>query len=211
MTFPLPRPAAAARIVAAAALPSRFGRFRAVAFAPFSGGREHLALVRGRVRGRAPVTVRLHSECLTGDVLGSMRCDCRDQLLAALERLGREGRAALLYLRQEGRGIGLANKIRAYALQDRGLDTVDANRRLGFEDDARDYGDAAAMLAGLGVQRVRLLTNNPDKVAELERHGIEVVERLPLLAPVTAYNRRYLRTKQRRFGHLLGALAAEPA
>jgi len=187
-----------------ARLPSRFGEFRAVAFTPDARGREHLALVRGDVAGRDDVPVRVHSECLTGDVLGSLRCDCRDQLIASLERLGRMERGVLLYLRQEGRGIGLANKIRAYALQDAGHDTIDANHLLGFGDDERDYAAAAAMLRQLGVASVRLLTNNPAKLAGLRAHGIAVTERVPLVMEPNPHNAGYLATKQRRAGHWLG-------
>jgi GTP cyclohydrolase II len=166
-------------------------------------GREHAALTVGEVETGDPVLVRLHSECLTGDVFGSARCDCGEQLEHSLELLQRQGRGVLLYMRQEGRGIGLANKIRAYTLQDGGLDTVDANRALGLPDDMRDYADAAAMLNELGVQRVVLLTNNPAKVAGLAYYGIEVVERQPLLVTPNPKNVEYLRTKHERMGHLL--------
>jgi GTP cyclohydrolase II len=148
--------------------------------------------------------VRLHSECLTGDVFGSLKCDCGPQLKEALRIIGDSGGGVLLYLRQEGRGIGLANKIRAYALQDRGLDTVDANRRLGFADDERDYGHAAAMLRALGIERIRLLTNNPAKVAGLEAAGIAVAERVAHQMPANPHNADYLATKRKRSGHLLG-------
>ncbi len=197
------------RIVSVADLPSRFGEFRAVAFTIGSDGKEHLALVRGNVRGRSRVPVRVHSECLTGDVLGSLRCDCRDQLTAALEAIGRMDAGVVLYLRQEGRGIGLTNKIRAYALQDEGHDTVDANRLLGFGDDLRDYGVAAQMLGALGVRSVLLMTNNPAKLEGLRSHGVRVSGRLPHVMPSNEHNRRYLATKQRRAGHWLGV--AEPA
>jgi GTP cyclohydrolase II len=164
-------------------------------------GQEHVALVVGAFAGRPPL-VRLHSECLTGDVFGSLKCDCGPQLRQALRLIAAEGGGILLYLRQEGRGIGIANKIRAYALQDRGLDTVDANRRLGFADDARDYGHAAAMLRVLGADRVRLLTNNPAKVAGLAAAGIEVIERVAHHMPANPHNADYLATKQRKSGHL---------
>ena len=173
-----------------------------VAFRASDDGQEHVALVVGAFGGKPPL-VRLHSECLTGDVFGSLKCDCGPQLKEALHIIGRNGGGVLLYLRQEGRGIGLANKIRAYALQDRGLDTVDANRRLGFVDDARDYGHAAAMLRALGIDEVRLLTNNPDKVAGLEASGIKVVERVAHQMPANPHNADYLATKRDRSGHLL--------
>jgi GTP cyclohydrolase II len=195
------------QIAGEAALPSRFGDFRAVAFTADEHGREHLALVRGDVRDRHDVPARVHSECLTGDVLGSLRCDCRDQLIASLRALGGMERGILLYLRQEGRGIGLANKIRAYALQDQGHDTIDANRLLGFGDDERDYRVAAQMLEALGVQGVQLMTNNPAKIAGLRGYGIDVEERLPLVTPANPHNAGYLATKERRAGHWLGALA----
>jgi GTP cyclohydrolase II len=172
-----------------------------VVFRSLADGREHVALVIGAFGGEPPL-VRLHSECLTGDVFGSLKCDCGPQLHEALRIIGAEGGGILLYLRQEGRGIGIANKIRAYALQDRGLDTVDANRRLGFADDERGYAEAAAMLHGLGVDRVRLLTNNPAKVAGLEGAGVAVVERVAHHMPANPHNADYLATKQRRSGHL---------
>ncbi len=191
------------RIAGIAELPSRFGDFRIVAFWNNRDRKEHVAMVHGDIVGAAVVPTRLHSECLTGDVMGSLRCDCRDQLEAALRALGTHDRGLLLYMRQEGRGIGLINKIRAYALQDRGLDTVEANLALGFRDDERDYEVAAAMLQALGVRSVRLLTNNPSKVIELERHGVRVAGRVPHEVPAAAHNRRYLETKARRSGHLL--------
>jgi GTP cyclohydrolase II len=173
-----------------------------VAFRASDDGQEHVALVVGAFGGKPPL-VRLHSECLTGDVFGSLKCDCGPQLKEALHIIGQHGGGVLLYLRQEGRGIGLANKIRAYALQDRGLDTVDANRRLGFVDDARDYGHAAAMLSALGIDEVRLLTNNPDKVRGLEAAGIKIAERVVHQMPANPHNADYLATKRRRSGHLL--------
>jgi GTP cyclohydrolase II len=172
-----------------------------VAFRASDDGQEHVALVVGAFAGKPPL-VRLHSECLTGDVFGSLKCDCGPQLREALHIIGANAGGVLLYLRQEGRGIGLANKIRAYALQDRGLDTVDANSRLGFADDERDYGHAAAMLRALGIDRVRLLTNNPNKVAGLEAAGIEVVERVAHHMPANPHNADYLATKRKRSGHL---------
>jgi GTP cyclohydrolase II len=172
-----------------------------VAFRDPASGEEHVALVIGAFGGKPPL-VRLHSECLTGDVFGSLKCDCGPQLKEALRILGVSGGGVLLYLRQEGRGIGLANKLRAYALQDRGLDTVDANRRLGFADDERNYGMAAAMLRALGIDRVRLLTNNPNKVSGLGHEGIEVVERVAHHMPTNPHNADYLATKRKKSGHL---------
>ncbi len=172
-----------------------------VAFRGSDDGQEHVALIVGAFGGRPPLT-RLHSECLTGDVFGSLKCDCGPQLKEALCLIGAEGGGVLLYLRQEGRGIGLANKLRAYALQDRGLDTVDANQRLGFADDPRDYAHAAAMLRALGIDRVRLLTNNPAKVGGLSAAGIQVVERVPHHMPTNPYNADYVATKRKKSGHL---------
>ena len=172
-----------------------------VAFRASDDGQEHVALLIGAPGGRPPL-VRLHSECLTGDVFGSLKCDCGPQLREALRLIGGAGGGVLLYLRQEGRGIGLANKLRAYALQDRGLDTVDANRRLGFADDERDYAHAAAMLRALGIDAVRLLTNNPAKVAGLEALGVRVVERVPHQMPTNPHNADYLAAKRRKSGHL---------
>jgi GTP cyclohydrolase II len=172
-----------------------------VAFRASDDGQEHVALVIGAPGGKPPL-VRLHSECLTGDVFGSLKCDCGPQLKEALRIIGDSGGGVLLYLRQEGRGIGLANKLRAYALQDRGLDTVDANRRLGFADDERDYSHAAAMLRALGLEEVRLLTNNPNKVAGLEAAGVRDVERVPHHMPANPHNADYLATKRKKSGHL---------
>ena len=174
-----------------------------VAFRASDDGQEHVALVIGAFGGKPPL-VRLHSECLTGDVFGSLKCDCGPQLKEALHIIGDSGGGVLLYLRQEGRGIGLANKIRAYALQDRGLDTVEANSRLGFADDERDYGHAAAMLRALGIDTVRLLTNNPAKVAGLEAAGVKVVQRVAHQMPANPHNADYLATKRKLSGHLLG-------
>jgi GTP cyclohydrolase II len=171
------------------------------AFRADDDGQDHVALIVGAFGGKPPL-IRLHSECLTGDVFGSLKCDCGPQLRESLRIIGEEGGGVLLYLRQEGRGIGLANKLRAYALQDRGLDTVDANRRLGFADDERDYGHAAAMLRALGIDRIRLLTNNPAKVAGLEAAGIAVAERIPHHMPVNPHNADYLAVKRGRSGHL---------
>src|SRR5262249_5622580 len=190
-------------IVAVAELPTRFGDFRVVAFTPDDHGDEHIAIVRGEVRDLRDVPLRIHSECLTGDVMGSLRCDCRDQLGASLEQLGRLPAGALFYLRQEGRGIGLANKIRAYALQDRGHDTVEANHLLGFGDDERDYRVAADMARALGIVSVRLMTNNPRKLEGLRAHRVSVTGRIPLVIAANRHNAAYLLTKQRRSGHLL--------
>jgi GTP cyclohydrolase II len=190
-----------ATIVARAKLPiDDLPPSQMVAFRDPASGEEHVALVIGAFGGHPPL-VRLHSECLTGDVFGSLKCDCGPQLKEALRILGESGGGVLLYLRQEGRGIGLANKLRAYALQDRGLDTVDANRRLGFADDERGYGMAAAMLRALGVDAVKLLTNNPAKVAGLEREGIQVVERVAHHMPTNPHNADYIATKKKRSGH----------
>lgn len=188
------------RIAATAKLPSRFGEFAIVAFAS-DDGKEHVALVRGDVKDADDVPVRLHSECLTGDVMGSLRCDCRDQLEAALKYIASQENGIVLYLRQEGRGIGLVNKIRAYALQDSGLDTVEANHALGFRDDERDYAVAAEMLKALRVTSIRLLSNNPKKVSGLRAHGIEITARVPHLLPPNPHNRHYLETKARKSGH----------
>ncbi|MCS6888791.1 MAG: bifunctional 3,4-dihydroxy-2-butanone-4-phosphate synthase/GTP cyclohydrolase II [Chloroflexus sp.] len=190
------------RRVAETMLPTARGTFRLIAFENTITAETHLALTLGQANGQAPL-VRLHSECLTGDAFGSQRCDCGAQLAVAQQRIAEAGYGALLYLRQEGRGIGLINKLRAYALQDQGLDTVEANHHLGLPADARDYGIAAQILRDLGMEEVRLLTNNPAKVAGLERYGIVVRERLPLHIPPTAANRRYLATKRMKLGHLI--------
>ncbi len=208
-----PRPAAATTTGATTAmlrrgaeswLPTEHGRFRLIAYEDGTGQPVELALVLGDLSDGPPALVRLHSECLTGDVLGSLRCDCGPQLAESLRRIGHEQRGALLYLRQEGRGIGLREKIRAYALQDGGLDTVDANLALGYPADLRDYGRAARILADLGLRRIRLLTNNPAKAAGLIRGGIEVAERVPLEIPAVPTNEAYLAAKRGRLGHLLG-------
>ncbi|WP_290684336.1 MULTISPECIES: GTP cyclohydrolase II [unclassified Haematobacter] len=191
-------PVVSARVPMAAAEAGRLHVFR-----PEDGGEEHYAVEIGRPPRSEPVLARLHSACFTGDVLGSLKCDCGPQLHAALERMGEEGAGVLLYLNQEGRGIGLANKMRAYSLQDQGFDTVEANHRLGFEDDERDFRIGAALLARLGFSEVRLLTNNPAKVRMMEANGIHVVERVPLKVGRTAFNEGYLATKARKSGHLL--------
>lgn len=179
------------------------------AFEDKKTGKEHLALTFGPLKGSEPVLIRLHSECLTGDALFSLRCDCGAQLQSALKQIAQTGRGVLLYLRQEGRGIGLINKIRAYHLQDGGADTVEANQQLGFEPDLRDYGMCGEMLAWLGVTRVRLLTNNPRKVEQLQRQGVEVVERLPLETGQNPHNLRYLATKADKLGHMFSAGATD--
>lgn len=191
------------KVDAVAHLPTRFGDFQIVAFWNNRDNKEHIALVHGDVIGAADVPTRLHSECLTGDALGSLRCDCRDQLETALRALASMERGILLYLRQEGRGIGLVNKVRAYALQEAGLDTVDANRALGFRDDERDYAVAAHMLQSLGVRSIQLMTNNPDKIRQLEQHGITVSGRLPHVMASNEHNRFYLQTKAARSGHFI--------
>jgi 3,4-dihydroxy 2-butanone 4-phosphate synthase/GTP cyclohydrolase II len=179
------------------------GSFRAIVYRNELDRDEHMALVAGDLAGAEPVTVRVHSQCLTGDVFGSTRCDCGDQLALAMEMIAREGRGVIIYMHQEGRGIGLANKIRAYALQDCGRDTVEANLELGFKDDLRDYGITAQIIRDLGIGRVRLLTNNPQKVEGLRRYGVDVVERVAIEAPAHEGNIEYLRTKRRKLGHLL--------
>ncbi|HEY1014940.1 MAG TPA: GTP cyclohydrolase II [Herpetosiphonaceae bacterium] len=198
------------RIAAIADLPTRYGDFHIVAFWNNRDGKEHAALVRGDVTGAEDVPVRLHSECLTGDSLGSLRCDCRDQLESALRTIGELERGIVLYLRQEGRGIGFLNKIRAYGLQDYGYDTVEANLALGFGDDERDYAVAAHMLRSLDVKSIRLMTNNPKKVDELTKYGVTVAGRIPHLMPPNPHNEAYLRTKAAKSGHLID-LGPEPA
>ena len=191
------------RVVAVANLPSRFGRFRIVAFWNNRDGKEHVAIVHGDVLGADDLPTRLHSECLTGDVIGSLRCDCRDQLEVALKKVASLQRGVVLYLRQEGRGIGLINKVKAYALQDRGLDTVEANLALGFRDDERDYAVAAHMLASLNIGSIRLMTNNPNKITQLEQLGVKVSGRIPHVIPANEWNQFYLETKATRSGHLI--------
>ena len=194
---------ACVRVVAVAELPTRFGDFNIVAFWNNRDAKEHVAVVHGSIAGCEDVPMRLHSECLTGDALGSLRCDCRDQLEQALLRLSQMERGLLLYLRQEGRGIGLLNKIRAYQLQDAGLDTVEANVALGFRDDERDYAIAAHMIASLDVKSVHLMTNNPRKIQELRKHGVAVTGRISHVIPPNAHNRFYLETKATRSGHFI--------
>ena len=190
--------------VAEARLPTRFGDFTAVAYKSAVDAAEHLALVMGDVASEEPHLVRVHSECLTGDVFGSQRCDCGAQIDLALQRIAEEGRGVFLYMRQEGRGIGLHNKIKAYALQDSGLDTVEANVQLGFSPDLRHYGIGAQILVDLGIKNMRLLTNNPKKVIGLESYGIKLVERVPIIVPTNAENEQYMQTKHDKLGHLLG-------
>lgn len=190
-------------IAAIAELPSRFGEFHIVAFYNNQDHKDHIALVHGDVCGEEDVPVRVHSECLTGDVLGSLRCDCRDQLESALRMIGGMERGLLLYLRQEGRGIGLVNKIRAYGLQEHGYDTVEANLALGFRDDEREYTVAAKMLEALHVRSIQLITNNPKKIEELAKNGIKVNGRIPHIMPVNEHNQFYLETKAIKSGHLI--------
>ena len=190
--------------VAEARLPTKYGNFTAVAYKSTVDSGEHIALTVGEWDEDKPVLVRIHSECLTGDVFGSIRCDCGEQIEMALNILSREGQGVFLYMRQEGRGIGLHNKIKAYSLQDNGLDTVDANKSLGFEPDLRHYGVGAQILQDLGVRKLRMLTNNPRKVVGLAGFDLEIVERVPVEASVTDENRNYLRTKKARMGHMLG-------
>jgi 3,4-dihydroxy 2-butanone 4-phosphate synthase/GTP cyclohydrolase II len=189
--------------VAQANLPTRYGQFTAVAYKSTIDPDQHVALVKGDLSSEEPVLVRVHSECLTGDVFGSLRCDCGEQIEMALNRIAEEGKGVLLYMRQEGRGIGLHNKIAAYALQDKGLDTVEANESLGFPADLRDYGIGAQILADLGIKKIRLLTNNPKKVVGLEGYGLQVVETVPLMVDPNPINLRYLETKQQKLGHIL--------
>ncbi|GIO83603.1 riboflavin biosynthesis protein RibBA [Paenibacillus faecis] len=184
-------------------MPTDYGEFRAVAYTNEVDTKEHVALVKGDITGNEPVLVRVHSECLTGDVFHSHRCDCGPQFEAALRQIEQEGRGVLLYMRQEGRGIGLVNKLKAYKLQEEGFDTVDANLKLGFPADLRDYGIGAQILKDLGVRQIRLLTNNPRKIKGLEGYGLEVVERVPLQMKENADNTRYLHTKQAKLGHML--------
>lgn len=186
-------------------LPTMYGDFTAVAYESILDGKEHLALVKGQWEEDEPILVRVHSECLTGDVFGSRRCDCGDQLAMAMTMIAKEGKGVFLYMRQEGRGIGMANKIRAYKLQDNGRDTVQANIDLGFPADLRDYGLGAQILVDLGVKKMRLMTNNPKKIKGLEGYGLEVVERVPIEIELKPENTRYMHTKRDKMGHLLAS------
>ena len=192
--------------VAEASLPTAYGDFKIIAYESNLGEDTPTALVKGEILKGGPVLVRVHSECLTGDTFASLRCDCGPQLHAAMQAISDEGRGVVLYMRQEGRGIGLANKVRAYALQDKGLDTVDANLHLGFDEDLRDYGIGAQVLLDLGLRDIRLLTNNPKKIIGLEGYGLHIVERVPLDLGVGPFNEDYLRTKKEKMGHLLNSV-----
>jgi 3,4-dihydroxy 2-butanone 4-phosphate synthase/GTP cyclohydrolase II len=191
------------RKIAEARLPTGYGNFRIHAYESLIDRQHHVALVMGEIKPADEVLVRVHSQCLTGDIFSSSRCDCGDQLHTALEVIGQAGQGVLLYLRQEGRGIGLAHKLLAYELQDQGQDTVEANESLGFKADQRDYGIGAQILAELGLHKIRLLTNNPRKFVGLEGYGLEIVGRLPIEVPASDANRRYLKTKREKLGHLL--------
>jgi GTP cyclohydrolase II len=194
------------KLIAQAALPTRYGRFTIYGFKGRGPLDEAIALVRGKLNGKSAPLVRVHSQCLTGDVLGSLRCDCRAQLELSLRKIGQAGAGVLLYLPQEGRGIGLMNKIRAYQLQDGGMDTVEANETLGFAADARDYDFSAQILKKLGATKIRLLSNNPEKVRQLEESGIRVVQRVPCQPRISKISRAYLQTKKSKMGHILEGL-----
>jgi 3,4-dihydroxy 2-butanone 4-phosphate synthase/GTP cyclohydrolase II len=189
--------------VADVELPTKFGDFEGVGFKNKLDGKTHIAVIKGDVENKEDVLVRVHSECLTGDALGSLRCDCREQLISALEKIEEEGRGILLYMRQEGRGIGLANKLKAYQLQDEGKDTVEANLELGFAEDMRDYGVGAQILVDLGLSSIRLMTNNPKKIVGLEGYGLEITKRVPHQMEANEVNKDYLETKKEKMGHLL--------
>ena len=189
--------------VAQADLPNKFGHFKVLAYENQKGVEPHLALVKGDVSGKSDVLVRIHSECLTGDIFGSCRCDCGEQLAAAMKQIEKEGTGILLYLRQEGRGIGLINKLRAYELQEQGEDTVQANHSLGFAADLRDFTIAAQILRNLGVESIRLITNNPEKISALESVGIKITQRVPSLVEANSYNEKYIQTKAEKLGHLI--------
>jgi 3,4-dihydroxy 2-butanone 4-phosphate synthase / GTP cyclohydrolase II len=189
--------------IAEARLPTAHGEFRVIGYESLVDGREHIALLKGDVEGQPDVAVRMHSECLTGDVFGSQRCDCGEQLEAAMRRIAELGRGAIVYLRQEGRGIGLGNKLRAYHLQDQGQDTVEANESLGFKPDLRDYGIGAQILLDLGLTSIRILTNNPRKVVGMDGYGITITGREPIEVAPGEHNRAYLDTKRTKLGHLI--------
>lgn len=184
-------------------LPTRYGKFKLIVYEDITNNQHHLALVKGEVRGKKNILVRMHSQCLTGDVFRSLRCDCGEQLHKSLEIIGRAKRGVLVYMCQEGRGIGLVNKLRTYELQDRGLDTVEANLKLGFKPDLRDYGIGAQILVDLGLSSIMLLTNNPRKIVGLKGYGLKVTKRIPIEIPPTKYNLRYLKTKRKKLGHIL--------
>ena len=186
-----------------AKLPTKYGNFDIYLYRSETDNKEHVALVKGVILHDKPNLVRVHSECLTGDVFGSLRCDCNDQLIAALKKIQENGSGIVLYMRQEGRGIGLSNKIQAYNLQDEGLDTVEANEKLGFRGDLRDYGIGAQILLDLGVKKIRLMTNNPKKIVGLEGYGMEIIERIPLEVIPHVFNEKYLKTKRDKLGHLI--------
>ncbi len=194
------------KIVAVANLPTLYGDFQIVAFYNNKDEKEHVAILHGDVYDKQNVPVRLHSECLTGDAIGSLRCDCRDQLIGSLKKVAAMDNGIVLYLRQEGRGIGLVNKMKAYQLQDFGLDTVEANLALGFRDDERDYAIAAHMLRSLCVKSIRLITNNPRKIDGLKKYGTIITDRIPIMIEPNEYNRKYLKTKMEKSGHLLEGL-----
>lgn len=189
--------------VAESMLPTKYGDFKMVGFVNKLNDEHHVALIKGNISGDEPVLIRVHSECLTGEAFGSLRCDCGEQLASAMEKVEAEGRGIILYMRQEGRGIGLINKIKAYALQDTGMDTVEANLALGFPEDMRDYGIGAQILSSLGVHKIKLMTNNPRKIKGLSGYGIEVVDRIPIQINYNERNEYYLRTKKQKLGHML--------
>jgi 3,4-dihydroxy 2-butanone 4-phosphate synthase/GTP cyclohydrolase II len=188
--------------IAEAVIPNAYGTWTTRIYHSLIDGKEHVAMILGKISGE-PVAVRVHSECFTGDVLGSLRCDCKAQLHLAMEMIQKQGKGVLLYMRQEGRGIGLANKLKAYTLQDKGYDTVEANEALGFQPDLRDYGIGAQILADLGIQEIRLITNNPRKIVGLEGYGLKVVERIPLTVAANPMNQKYLKTKKEKLGHII--------